>query len=160
MDLLLDALAGGLSQAWLIARVVIPLMILLQLARDLNLLDGLARLLRPLTRLFGMSAKSAFPLLVGLVFGLSYGAGVIFDSAREDGLTKRDLFLLVLFLVGCHAIIEDTLVFVVVGADGRLLLATRVGVALVVTWLVSLFLSPTATTALPALLNKRSGPRP
>lgn len=98
MDLLLDALAGGLSQAWLIARVVIPLMILLQLARDLNLLDGLARFLSPLTRLFGMSAKSAFPLLVGLIFGLSYGAGVIFDSAREDGLTKRDLFLLVLFL--------------------------------------------------------------
>lgn len=156
MALLLDALAGGLSQAWLIARIVIPLMILLQIARDLKLLDRLARILSPLTRLFGMSPKSAFPLLIGLVFGLSLGAGVIFDSAREDGLTKRDLFLLVIFLVGCHAVVEDTLIFVVVGANGFLLLTIRIGVALGVTWLISLFMSPTATKALPDLFQKGS----
>lgn len=153
-ELILDALAGGLSQSWLIARIVIPLMILLQLGRDLKLLDGLARLMSPLTRFFGMSGKSAFPLLVGLVFGLSYGAGVIFDSAREDGLTRLDLLLLVIFLVGCHAVIEDTLVFVAVGADGRLLLASRIGVALAVTWIISIFLKPTTTPAFPGAFGK------
>jgi hypothetical protein len=154
MELVSDALAGGLNQAWLMARVVIPLMIVLQFCRDLNLLGGLARLMSPLTRLFGMSGKSAFPLLIGLIFGLSFGAGVIFDSAREDGLSRRDLLLLVIFLVGCHAVVEDTLVFVVVGADGRLLLAARIGVALAVTWLISLFLKPSSTPALPKGLTE------
>jgi hypothetical protein len=154
MELVSDALAGGLNQAWLMARVVIPLMIVLQFCRDLNLLGGLARLMSPLTRLFGMSGKSAFPLLIGLIFGLSFGAGVIFDSAREDGLSRRDLLLLVIFLVGCHAVVEDTLVFVVVGADGRLLLAARIGVALAVTWLISLFLKPSTTPALSKCLTE------
>ena len=84
-----------------------------------------------------MSQESAFPLLIGLTFGLSYGAGVIIQSSKEGNLSKKDLVLLIVFLASCHAIFEDTLIFVAVGANGWILFAARLFAAILVTYLIS-----------------------
>jgi hypothetical protein len=132
-----EAFFGSLSSVWSIAIVVIPLMIVLQLAKDYRLLDYLSRFLKPGTDFLGMSKESGFPLLVGLIFGLSYGAGVIVQSSKEGNLTKKDIALLSIFLASCHAVIEDTLVFVAVGANGFILIAARLAVGIIVTYLMS-----------------------
>jgi hypothetical protein len=118
MAVLKEAFWGSLSSVWTIARIVMPLMIVLQLAKDYRVLDYLSRFLKPATDFLGMSKESGFPLLVGFFFGIAFGAGVIVQSAREGNLTKRDLVLLSVFLASCHAVIEDTLIFVAVGANG------------------------------------------
>lgn len=156
-DLLLETLSGGLRSVWTITKIVIPLMIVLQLARDFKVMDRLSKHVEPLTRLVGMSGKAAFPLFVGLIFGLSFGAGAIIESSREDDLDKKDLLLLVVFLVTCHAVFEDTLIFVAVGANGLFLLITRLLTALAVTWLLSLRLASKGKTPLqPVTAGRRS----
>ncbi|HHV18840.1 MAG TPA: nucleoside recognition protein, partial [Thermoanaerobacterales bacterium] len=67
----------------------------------------------------------------------SYGAGVIIQSAKEDKLTRRDLYLLTYFLVAAHAVFEDTAIFMAFGVNGLLLLVTRLAVATVFTFLAS-----------------------
>lgn len=46
-----------------------------------------------------------------------------------------------IFLITCHAVIEDTLLFVAVGANLFLLLGLRLGVAIIITLFASKLLS-------------------
>ena len=133
----MEAFTGSFKYVFTIAKVVIPLMFIMEILKDLNILDTLSDLLKPMTRFLGLSKNSSFPLLVGLTLGLAYGAGVIINSAKEGDLSKRDLYLLVIFLVACHSVIEDTLIFVAAGASGWLLLGIRVPVAIILTVILS-----------------------
>ena len=112
-------------------------MVVMQLAKDYKILDKISTGLDFIVKPFRMSKEATFPLLVGLIFGLSYGAGVILQSAKEGNLTKKDTTLIGVFLIACHAIIEDTLVFAAIGASGWLLLGTRTVMAILVTFVVS-----------------------
>jgi len=125
---------GGIAQLVLI---VVPLMIGMQILRDLAVLDWLSRKLGLLTRLLDISPQGSLTLAAGLVFGIAYGAGLIIESAREGQLSRRDLYLLVLFLSTCHAVIEDTLIFFPLGIPLWPLLGMRLLLALVLTVLTA-----------------------
>ena len=89
-------------------------------------------LLLPLLKMLRLPKEVVLPLIARLIFGIAYGAGVIIQSAREEVVQKEDLFTVSLFLVVCHSIIEDTMLFLTVGANfwiialGRFLLAVLV----------------------------------
>lgn len=140
MDLasfLKEALLGSLSSVWTMAIVVIPVMVAMELARDLNILDRMAALLAPFLKIFRVPREGAFPLVVGLFLGLAYGAGVIIDAAKEGRLSWRDLFLVNVFLIICHSIVEDTALFMALGANGPAILGSRVLLAVAVTFALS-----------------------
>ncbi|SKC91407.1 nucleoside recognition domain-containing protein [Maledivibacter halophilus] len=132
-----EGLIGGLKSVFNIAIIVFPLMIAMEIAKDLKLLDKISDFCKPLTKWLGVSKESAFPLAIGLVIGLAYGAGIIIQNAKEGNLDKRSLILVSIFLVCCHAVIEDTLIFVAVGANGFLLLTMRLVTALILTIIIS-----------------------
>jgi len=144
VDLALKIALGAMRSVKNLAVVVIPLMILMQLARDYRLMERLLGAFAPVSRALGMSKRASLPLLVGLAFGLAYGAGVIIQASEEEGLSLRDRFLVILFLVGCHAVVEDTLVFVAVGANGWLLITARILAASAITVLCARFLPRSA----------------
>jgi len=108
-------------------------MIMIQVLKDIDVLPLLAKLMSPLTRLIGVSDKTGVTLLAGLLFGIAYGAGVIIQAAKEENLTKKDIYLVSIFLICCHAIIEDTLIFAPLGINVIYLLAIRVALALLLT---------------------------
>lgn len=108
-----------------LAVIVIPLMIVIQLLKDAQVLPYLAKGLAPFTRMLGVSDKTGVTLMAGLIFGIAYGAGAIIQAAKEDNLSSRDLYLTTLFLVACHAVVEDTLLFVPLGVNGFVLLGLR-----------------------------------
>lgn len=137
MAIISDGIVGGLKSVVNIAIIVFPLMIIMEIAKDLNILDKISDFCKPLTKWMGVSKESAFPLTIGLVFGLAYGAGIIIQSAKDGNLDKRSLILVSIFLVCCHAVIEDTLIFVAVGANGFFLLTIRLLTALILTILIS-----------------------
>ena len=85
---------------------------------------------------FGISGKGLVPLITGIIIGLTYGAGVIIYSIRTSNTSKKEAFLILLFLSICHAIIEDTLIFVVIGANGLVLIGFRFALAIVLTYLL------------------------
>ncbi len=119
--------------------IVIPIMLLIQILKDIDILPLLAKLMSPLTRLIGVSEKTGVTLLAGLLFGIAYGAGVIIQTAKEENLSKKDIYLVSIFLVSCHAIIEDTLIFAPLGINVVYLLLVRVALALVLTIVTASF---------------------
>jgi hypothetical protein len=84
----------------------------------------------------GITHHGLVPLVTGVIIGLTYGAGVIIHSIRTSDMGKKESFLVLLFLSLCHAIVEDTLIFVVIGANGFILVAFRLALAILLTYLV------------------------
>jgi len=132
-----DALWGSLEQVWVMAVIIIPLMLLLEIAKDINILDKTGITLYPLLRLFRISNLSSIPIMAGLIFGISYGAGVIIDAAKSGDLDFRELYLINIFLIVCHSIIEDTALFMVLGANGVFIVVFRLILAIIITFLFS-----------------------
>ncbi len=121
-----------------IAMIVFPLMIGIQILKDIQAIAFLADRFEPMTKILGLSSgKTSVPLLAGIIFGLAYGAGVIIDSAKEENLSKKDLYLLSVFLVSSHAVIEDTLIFIPLGINVIYLLIIRVTVAFIITMITA-----------------------
>ncbi len=132
-----ECILGSLNSVFTIAKIVIPLMIIIEILKDYNVLNKITKYFKPISKFFGISSNSTFPLVVGLTLGLSYGAGIIIDSAKAGELSKKDLYLVVIFLGACHAVFEDTLLFVALGANGWLLLGFRLVVAILITYFIS-----------------------
>ena len=132
-----NGIIGSLKSVLNIAIIVIPLMLFMEIAKDIKLLDFISKLFKPITKLFNTDEKSAFPLAVGIIFGISYGAGVLIKSSEEGELDSKSLYIISFFLAACHAIVEDTLLFVAVGANGLIIVCVRVIVAFVVTIIIS-----------------------
>lgn len=67
-----------------------------------------------------MSAACTVPLAAGFFLGIAYGAGIIIPISAERRIGPREIQSVGLFLSTCHAIVEDTLLFALVGAAGPL----------------------------------------
>lgn len=120
-----------------LAMIVIPLMLMIQILKDKGYLQRFSNMLGPLTRLLGVEKNASLTLASGLIFGLAMGAGVMIQAVEEDGVSKKDATLVFIFLVACHAIIEDTLIFIPLGIPIWPLLLIRVITALVLTIFVA-----------------------
>lgn len=141
-DILLEATLGSLSSVKKMALIIIPLMIAMEFLKDLGFLDKIAKLFSPVVKIFDMQNESGFPLIIGIIIGLSYGAGFILQTAKEYNLSERDRNLIALFLICAHAVFEDTALFMAVGVSGALLLSVRLTVAALFTFLASKILKP------------------
>ncbi len=135
-----EAVTGSLDGIFKIAMIVIPLMIFVEIIQDMNWLDKMTAVLTPITRLIGISPATKLPIMAGLVFGISYGGGIIIDSARQGKLTYRDIYLINLFLVICHSLIEDTFLFAAIGARWLPILIVRIIMAVIICWAVARFM--------------------
>ncbi|MQR94945.1 nucleoside recognition domain-containing protein [Fictibacillus phosphorivorans] len=120
-----------------LALIVIPLMIIMQFMKDKGWLNKFSNWMAPAMKLLGMKENTSMTMAAGLTIGLAYGAGVMMQAAKEDGVSKKDLYLAFIFLVSCHAVVEDTLVFVPLGIPVLPLLIIRVVTAIVLTVLVA-----------------------
>lgn len=120
-----------------LAVIVIPLMIVIQILKDLKWIDRFSNLLAPMTRALGMKENTSMTLAAGLTMGLAMGAGVLIQAVKEDGVSKKDATIAFIFLVACHAVVEDTLIFIPLGIPVLPLLIIRVVVAILLTFTVA-----------------------
>jgi len=139
METLLTATAGALLLAAKLTLIVVPLVMLFELLRHLKLFRRSGRTVEPLMRGMGLTPAAAVPLFTGIFLGIAYGAGIIIKVAREKRLPPRELFLMGLFLATCHAVVEDTLIFVAIGGNGWQMLGIRIVLAVLMTALLARF---------------------
>lgn len=132
-----EAARGSALNVLIMASIIIPIMIMLEIARDLRVLDRFSNKAAPALKIFGMSPEAAYPLLAGFVFGISYGAGVLIEAARSGRISWKDMFLVNVFLSACHAIIEDTALFIAMGANPLVIIVGRLVMAVIITYLFS-----------------------
>jgi len=132
-DILMEILHGSLGTILNLAKVLIPLMIIIQLLMVYDVMEKIANRLEGIGKLMGMSKNAMLPLVVGFVMGVSYGAGTLLELNKTNPLSKRDMALLGTFMFLCHGIIETGLLFGVNGASVVTITLGRALIALAVT---------------------------
>jgi len=130
MEIILNALKGSFALTIKLLIIILPLTISYEFLKDRTFFSGT----KPF-RFMGITRPGLVPLVTGVIIGLTYGAGVIIHSIRAYNIGRREAFLILLFLSVCHAIFEDTLIFVVIGADGLVLVIARLILAFALTYL-------------------------
>lgn len=130
----LNGLGKAASGVFQLAIIVIPLMIFIQILKDYHFLQYVTKALAPVTRMLGMKENTALTLSVGLLFGLAFGAGVLLKAVKEDGVSRKDATLAFIFLMACHAVVEDTLIFLPLGIPVLPLLMIRLITAFLLTY--------------------------
>lgn len=129
MEALGSALLGASKLSLKLILIVVPLVTLFEVLRYLPVFRRAGGAVDPLMRSMGLNRDAAVPLFTGIFLGIAYGAGIIIRAAQEKALPKRQLFLMGLFLATCHAVVEDTLIFVVIGGNGWIMLGVRLLIA-------------------------------
>lgn len=94
----------------------------------------------PWVKTHATKVNSGFPIAVGIILGITFGAGILIAEYEKGVLRKKEILFIGTYLMICHAIIEDTLLFVIFGANIwvivtlRLLFATLFAFGIVRIW--------------------------
>lgn len=83
--------------------------------------------------------NSGFSILVGVILGITYGAGILISEYEKGLLKQQEIFFIGTYLMICHAIIEDTLLFVIFGANPWIIVSLRLIVATIISYLVVVY---------------------
>ncbi len=127
--------AGGTGRTVLTIVVLVTLLMVGQrLLRRSGVLPRIARFCEPVVRVFGLPRQTAFLWLVGNTLGLTYGAAVILEERDHGDLTADEADLLNHHLAVSHSLLEDTLLFVAIGASVTALIIPRLLAAMIVVW--------------------------
>ncbi|KUO49934.1 MAG: hypothetical protein APF76_01830 [Desulfitibacter sp. BRH_c19] len=137
LETALAGLSGSLKSVSKIAMIIIPIMVVIEVLKALSILEKIYFLIEPLLKLFKLPKEAALPLMAGLIFGLTFGAGLIIQAARAGYLSNKDLIIVNVFLALCHSLLEDTFLFVIVGASAVTLISIRLISALIITFLLA-----------------------
>lgn len=131
--LLLETILTTLQSIGRIALLLIPIIILIEIARHYRVIERITGKTRGMLKFLTLPQEAAFPMLGGIFFGIVLGSALIIDYAREGYLKKRDLLLIGIFLSISHSIVEDTFIFAVFGANPLVMIGTRAILAIVIT---------------------------
>lgn len=83
------------------------------------------------------NVSKGFSLSVGIILGITYGAGILINEVESGNIKKEDVFYIGTFLMICHAI-EDTLLFVIFGADFTMAVLIRTLAAIIISFILLL----------------------
>lgn len=114
--------------------IVIGLMVLQRLLREFGIIHLLSKVLYPLLWLLGLPRRCAFLWIVANTLGLAYGAGVIVEEVRQQAVSLRDAQYLNRSIAICHSLLEDTLLFVGIGAWAGWITFPRLILAALAVW--------------------------
>ncbi len=131
------------SLGWMLLKIVLIIlfiMIVIEILKAFGILKWINKGVFFFTRYLGISKEASFPMLIGVFVGITYGAGAILLSYKNNEMTKKDVVLVSVFLCLCHAIFEDTLLFASFGSRTLLVIAIKLVVASSVTALANFIL--------------------
>jgi spore maturation protein SpmB len=122
-----------LSTLYLLLKIlglILFIMVFLEISRSLGWLDRAIRALKPLVRIMGISENTAVMWLTANIFGLLYGGAVILEEARKGTLKPDELKRLHISIGINHSIIEDPILFILLGLNAFWLWVPRLIVAI------------------------------
>lgn len=132
--------------------VIVGLLILLDILERAGITRRVTGSLTPLLRFSGLDARAAPVTTVGVMLGLTYGGALIIEESARQNFSPRTRSLALAWLSLSHALIEDTLLVVALGADIWIVLVGRVLATLLIIAVMARLpwmRAPPASTAAP-----------
>ena len=115
--------------------IVLGLLVLMDILKAIGAIELLNRSLRPLLRIVGVESQLAPIATTGVLLGLVYGSALMLDEVRSKNCSARAVFAAMMLVCLIHALIEDTLVVMAIGANVWIVFIGRVPFALVFVYL-------------------------
>lgn len=78
--------------------------------------------------------NTSFSIIAGQLLGITYGAGILLREASRGSLSRENIFFIGTFLMICHSIVEDVLLFVLFGANYWIIIGVRLTAAVLISW--------------------------
>lgn len=97
--------------------IVLVLMGVMRVLQHLRITDLINFLLRPILRLMHIGPQAATITVIGLTLGIAYGGGLIIHEVRQGHVPHKDVFASMTLMGLSHALIEDTLLMTLIGAN-------------------------------------------
>ena len=112
--------AWGIDILILLAKIlgiIIVIMIVLESLKSLDWIKYLLSFFQPLMVVLGLPSRTAMMWVAAFIFGLLYGGAVIVEESKAGDLTKDELERLHISAGISHAMVEDPLLFAVLGLN-------------------------------------------
>ncbi len=117
---------SGLSTAWLLLRIMVPTMAIVQVLKVLGALAFLAHLASPVMKVFGLPGEAALALLTGGVVNI-YAAIAV---AVNIPMTAKSMTVLAIMVLIAHNLIVETAVQSRAGTPAAVMVTVRISAAL------------------------------
>jgi len=122
--------------------VILALLVLMRLLTLFRITDLMEGLLSPLLRFMGIGRRAATITIIGLVMGIAYGGGLIIHEVKGGGISRRDVFSSLSLMGLSHALVEDTLLMLLIGASWWGVLVGRLVFSLAAVAVLSRLVAP------------------
>ncbi len=133
-SVLFHAVSGSLRLSLKLILIIVPLMVIYEFLENSRIFKQLLDFLYLFIKPFGFSKKASVSMFTGIILGITYGSGILIAQSEKKELRNMDILLTATFLSMCHAVIEDTLVFVAIGGNGLYMLVVRLIIASFITY--------------------------
>jgi len=120
--------------------ILFALLAVVDWMKHVGLFDWLTRKMTPFFTTLGIVPALAQLTTIGMLLGLTYGGGLILNETRHAQFSRSDLFAPLVGLSIFHAVFEDTIVVLALGADFAVMLVWRPLFALVVLVVIAILL--------------------
>jgi len=111
--------------------IIMLVMMALHASESLGWIKYLVRFFRPLMKVLGLSDRAATMWVTAAGFGLLYGSAVIMEEAKKGDLTKEELEHLQISIGINHSVVEETTLFLMLGANPLWLFIPRFVAAII-----------------------------
>lgn len=126
---------GSLGLMKQLAIVIFPLFIIIEITEKIGLLQKISNLFKKVLSVFNLPKEASLPIIIGQTFGLVFGAGLLLRCTADDILKPDELMSISILFAICHAVFEDTFLFVAIGGNGFIILGSRIILALIITFI-------------------------
>lgn len=128
-----ESITGSFDIIKKLAMIIFPLFITIEIIDEIGLLEKISNIFKIFLRYLNLPKEAGLPILIAQTFGLLFGAGLIIRSTSE--FDQGDMMALAILFAICHAVFEDTLLFVAIGGNGFIILGTRIILAVLLTYI-------------------------
>jgi len=119
--------------------IIMVLMVIIEIMKGFDLIAKIIKIINPLLKFMGLDRQVGMLWLAASLFGISYGAAVIVEEAKENEYTKEELAKLHLSIGINHALIEDPALFLPLGINAFWLWIPRLVTAVLAVQLMNLW---------------------
>ena len=134
-------LVNSLKSLGMLFVAVYVMVFIVETLNRLKFTNLLEFILSPVFKLIGIGKNAININVIGLLLGLAYGGAYFVEESKKGRISHRDIYLSMAFMSLCHALVEDTLLMVVIGGDAVVLIVFRLAVSLGLIWLLSLVIN-------------------
>jgi len=125
---------GDLLQSSILNSIELSITVIILITALIFLMDFIKS--RKFIKQSQKNVSKGFSITVGIILGITYGAGILIKEVESGNISKDDIFYIGTFLMICHAVIEDTLLFVIFGADFTMVVVIRTIAAIIISYIL------------------------